>query len=228
MKVQKSSIIIFVFTVLLSTSIFSQSKEQKNSITIKKDVFSSLLTWDNNSAIFNQDKPSSNLFNHTFSDYNIGYQRKVSKRFSIGVDYYHFDAYNEIAPISLHSVVVGFERDRFMAQTDIQLLRLSGHYTILDRDKFAIRMGVYIPFYERRSKDYTFVYHEEINHENSVTYYLKTVENKFFLGVGSPEVGFDFLYKFSHLEAGVATSWNYMLTPNESTVRCTAVLNILF
>ncbi len=227
MKTLQSKTIFFVFAILFSTSIYSQNKEQKNIITIKKDVFSSLLIWDNNSKIFNQDKPSSNLFNHTFSDYNIGYQRKIGKRFFIGLDYYHFDAFNDIDPISLRSLL-GFERDRFVSQTNIQLLRLSGHYTILDRKRFAIRANLYIPIFERRSEDYTLVYHEEINKDNLAVSYIKIKENKFFLGIVTPEAGFDFLYKFAHLEAGIATSWNYMLTPNESSIRCAAVLNIKF
>ncbi len=228
MNTKQNKIILFIFTTLFSVNIYSQSNEQSNIISVKKDVFSTLLLNDNNSFIFNQDKPTSHLFNNHFSDYNIGYQRKIGKRFFIGADYYNFDAFNDIAPITLNSTLTGFERDRFVAKTNMKIVRISGHYTVLDKEEFAIKANLYIPIFERYSKDLTLVYHLKEDKEKLSAVYVSDINKKFYIGIVRPEISVDFLYKLPHIEAGISTSWNSMLTPNEPVIRCSAVLNILF
>ncbi len=216
--------VIFLFIINLS---FAQN-DSKNIISIKKDVFSTLLLNDNNSFIFNQDKPTSHLFSDNFSDYNIGYQRKIGKRFFVGVDYYNFDAFNDINPVGLSLKSAGLEKDRFVAKTNMKIFRISGHYTILNKEKFAIKANLYLPIFERYSKDLTLIYHLKEDKEKLSTVYTSATNNKFYLGIVRPEVSVDFLYKLPHIEAGISASWNSMLTPNEPVIRCSAVLNILF
>ena len=86
-----------LFFLLVSNIYSQQNKEEKlkNIISIKKNLFSTLLLEDNNSLIFNQSKPSSNIFNNTYSDYNISFQRRIGTHFFLGLDYYNFNEYTK-------------------------------------------------------------------------------------------------------------------------------------
>jgi hypothetical protein len=220
---------IIIALIFLSNNISSQSKDikSKNIISIKKDFFSSLLFENNNSLIFNQSEPNSNLFNNTFSDYNISYQRKVGTRLYLGIDYYNFSSYNEINPISL-SLSPILERNKFLSKTGIQQIRISGFYDILIRNNFIIRAGLYIPFFNNTKTDLTLIYQDETNQNSLFTESVSTNENKFYLGIVDPEVSIDFLYDFNFLEAGISTSWNSSVSRNDPIMRFSAVLNIYF
>lgn len=224
-RVLKLIVIILFF---LSNNIYSQSKDikSKNIISIKKDFFSTLLLKDNNSLIFNQSEPSSNLFNNTFSDYNISFQRRVNSRLFLGIDYYNFNAFNEIDPVSLSLSLSGLERKNFLSKTGIQQVRISGFYTILNNNDFIIRAGLYIPFFQEKTTDLTLIYQEKTNENNLVYNSTSDKDSKLYLGIVTPEIAVDFLYNFNFLEAGISTSWNSTTSENEPIIRFSAVLNI--
>jgi hypothetical protein len=221
-----TSIILVLF--FFKNNIYSQSKDlkSKNIISIKKSIFSTLLLKDNNSLIFNQSKPSSNLFNNTFSDYNISFQRRVNSRLFLGIDYYSFNSFNEIDPISLSLSLAGLERKNFLAKTGIQQVRISVFYTILNNNNFIIRAGLYIPFFREKTTDLTLIYQEKMNENNLIYNSASDKDSKLYLGIVTPEVAIDFLYNFSFLEAGISTSWNSTTSENEPMIRFSAVLNI--
>ncbi|MFQ3182083.1 MAG: hypothetical protein ACI9Z4_001684 [Polaribacter sp.] len=211
----------------LSNSVYSQSKDvkSKNLISIKNFFFSTLLFEENYSFIFNQSESSSNLFNNNFLDYNISFQRKISFRLFLGIDYYSFSAFNEIDPISL-SLRPVLERNKFLSKTGIQQVRISGLYNILIRNNFIIRASLYIPFFEHRKIDLTLIYQDAMNQNSLFSQSVSGDENKVYLGITNSEVAIDFLYDFNFLEAGISTSWNSTVNKNEPIIRFSAVLNI--
>ena len=220
-----TSIMILLF--FLSNRVYAQTKDvkSKNLISIKKNFFSTLLFEDNNSFIFNQSKSSSNLFNNNFSDYNISFQRKISSRLFLGIDYYSFSAFNEIDPVGL-SLSPTLERNKFLSKTGIQQVRISGLYNILIRNNFIIRASLYIPFFEHTKTDLTLIYQDAMNQNSLFSQSVSGDENKFYLGITNSEVAIDFLYDFNFLEAGISTSWNSTVSENEPIIRFSAVLNI--
>jgi hypothetical protein len=220
--------IAFFFFLIISNIYSQQDKEKKSKsiISIKKNLFSTLLLEDNNSLIFNQSKPSSNLFNNTYSDYNISFQQRIGSHFYLGLDYYNFNAYAEINPVSLSLSLAGLERKKFVSKTGIQLFRISGFYDVLNKNNLIIRAGIYIPFFEKKTKDLTLIYKEKINENNLVSSSTSYNLSKFYLGIVRPEIAIDFLYNFSSLETGISTSWNSTISDNEPIIRFSAVLNI--
>lgn len=222
------------FTILLlllvggGNLLCAQDTESKNIISIKKGVLSTLLLEDGDSFIFDQSKPTSNIFSGTYSDYNISYQRKTGARWLLGIDFYGFNAYNKIDPYSLSLKHVELNRKDFTSHTDVKLFRGSIFYSLLDREFFKIRAGIYIPLYEIKNQHITATYVRE-NNSNSLHYV--TIDKKtsgFFLGIVQPEIAVDFLYSFNNIETGVATSWNSTISTNEPIIRFSAILNIKF
>ncbi|WP_172914831.1 hypothetical protein [Capnocytophaga canis] len=98
---KKIKVLSLLLVIGITHQLYSQDAESKNFISFKKGVLNTLLLEDGDSSIFDQSKPTSHLFNETYSDYNISYQRKISSRFLLGVDFYGFNAFNKINPYSL-------------------------------------------------------------------------------------------------------------------------------
>lgn len=222
----KKTLLLLFLMIGITNHLYAQDKEDKNIISIKKGILNTLLLEDNNSYIFDQSKPTSHLFNETYSDYNISYQRKVSSRFLLGIDFYGFNAYNKINPVTLG--LYGFDKEELTSNTNIKLFRASVFYSLLDREFFKIRAGVYIPLYEIKNQSVMAIYANKS--KKSDLKYISTDVNtsRFFLGIVQPEVAVDFLYSFNHIETGIATSWNSNISPNEPIIRFSAILNVKF
>lgn len=220
--------VLLICVVSMVNHLYAQDKEDKNIISIKKGILNTLLLEDGDSYIFDQSKPTSHLFNETYSDYNISYQRKVSSRFLLGIDFYGFNAYNKINPFGLSLGYVGLVREDFSSHTNVKLFRASVFYSLLDREFFKIRAGVYIPLYEIKNQSVMAIYANKS--KKSDLKYISTDVNtsRFFLGIVQPEVAVDFLYSFNHIETGIATSWNSNISPNEPIIRFSAILNVKF
>lgn len=225
---KKVKILSLLLMIAITNHLYSQDTEGKNFISVKKGILNTLLLEDGDSSIFDQSKPTSHLFNGTYSDSNFSYQRKVSSHFLLGIDFYSFNAYNKIDPYSLSLKYLGLFRRDFSSHTDIKLFRGSVFYSLLDREFFKIRAGVYIPLYEMSKQSITAAYVKE-NKSDEITYVTSEKKtNGFFLGIVQPEVAVDFLYCFNYIEAGIATSWNSNISPNEPIIRFSAVLNVKF
>ncbi|QTE24201.1 hypothetical protein [Polaribacter cellanae] len=156
---------------------------------------------------------------------NISYHRKINSRLFLGVDYYDFNSYNEINPVSL-SLSPVLERNKFISKTESQQIRISGFYDILVRNKFIIRAGLYIPFFNSSKVDLTLIYQDEMNQNSLFLVSVSTNENKFYLGIVDSEISIDFLYDLNFLEAGISTSWHSSISRNDPIMRFSAVLNI--
>ncbi|MFK8284509.1 hypothetical protein [Capnocytophaga canis] len=225
---KKIKVLSLLLVIGITHQLYSQDAESKNFISFKKGVLNTLLLEDGDSSIFDQSKPTSHLFNETYSDYNISYQRKISSRFLLGVDFYGFNAFNKINPYSLSLQRIGLVRKDFSSHTDVKLFRGSIFYSLLDREYFKIRAGMYIPLYEIKNQSITAAYERE-NKREEVVYIIDNKKTSgIFLGIVQPEIAVDFLYCFNNIETGIATSWNSNISSNEPIIRFSVVLNVKF